>query len=129
MGKVYESDVDPDEFIRSFREEPSGVSSLKRKQTERQPDTGADDTHIAPQPKAGIRKDDEESFTRRFVSNMEHMRPREKYTMVEIAPDYIRKIKRILSYDPGPACSLKAYVNNVLAEHFKEFEEIIKKRL
>ncbi len=31
MAKVYESDVDPDDFIRSFREEPSGVSSLKKK--------------------------------------------------------------------------------------------------
>ena len=31
MAKVYESDIDPDEFIRSFREEPSGLSSLKKK--------------------------------------------------------------------------------------------------
>lgn len=32
MGKVYESQVDPDEFIRSFREEPSQLSALKRKE-------------------------------------------------------------------------------------------------
>ena len=32
MGKVYESKVDPDEFIRSFREEPSSLSALKRKE-------------------------------------------------------------------------------------------------
>lgn len=24
MAKVYESDIDPDEFIRSFRDDPSG---------------------------------------------------------------------------------------------------------
>lgn len=136
MGKVYESDIDPDEFIRSFREEPSGVSSLKKKPINTSPEPPAANktaTDAATTPvsrsRAGIRKDDEDNFTRRFVSNMEHMRPREKYTMVEIAPEFIRKIKRILSYDAGPACSLKAYVNNVLAEHFKEFEEIIKKRL
>lgn len=28
MAKKYESDIDPDEFIRSFREEPSGLSRL-----------------------------------------------------------------------------------------------------
>lgn len=56
------------------------------------------------------------------------MRPKNKYLMVEISPEYIKKIKRILSYEDG-GCSVKAYVNNVLAEHFKEFDEIIKKRL
>ena len=34
MAKKYESEIDPDEFIRSFREEPSGLSSLKRSLTE-----------------------------------------------------------------------------------------------
>ena len=34
MAKVYESDIDPDEFIRSFRDDPSGISSMKKKSTE-----------------------------------------------------------------------------------------------
>lgn len=34
MAKKYESDIDPDEFIRSFREESSGLSSLKRSTAE-----------------------------------------------------------------------------------------------
>ncbi len=60
---------------------------------------------------------------------MSHMRPQMKYLMVEVSPEFVRKIRRILSYENGPSCSVKAYVNNVLAEHFKEFEDIIKKRL
>lgn len=31
MSKVYEPQIDPEEFIRTFRDEPSGLSSLKRK--------------------------------------------------------------------------------------------------
>ena len=30
MAKVYDSDVDPDEFIRDFRQEPSGIGGLKK---------------------------------------------------------------------------------------------------
>ena len=131
MAKVYESDIDPDEFIRSFREEPSGLSALKRKTgkdnpametpraAEAMPDTGSTAPDI----------DKEEYFTSQFVTNMDYMRPQQKFQMVEIHPEFMRTIKRILSYESGSVCSMKAYVNNVLAEHFKTYEEIIKKRL
>ena len=49
--------------------------------------------------------------------------------MVEINPDFIQKIKRIISYENGSPCSIKSFVNNVLAEHFERYEAIIKKRL
>ncbi len=124
MAKVYESDVDPEEFIRSFREEPSGVSSLKKRNktpTDTVPEQGPPARHVTVS--------DEDEFSNRFVRNMAHMRPQQKYLMVEISPDFIRTIKRILSYEKGPACSVKAYVNNVLADHFSDYAEIIKKRL
>lgn len=124
MAKVYESDVDPDEFIRLFREEPSGVSSLKKRKS-----STAD---VVPEQQSSLSQitvGSEEDFSNRFVRNMAHMRPQQKYLMVEISPEFIRTIKRILSYEEGPACSVKAYVNNVLAEHFTDYAEIIKKRL
>lgn len=124
MAKVYESDVDPDEFIRSFREEPSGVSSLKRRKSSTAEVVPEQQSSLSP-----ITVGSEEDFSNRFVRNMAHMRPQQKYLMVEISPEFIRTIKRILSYEEGPACSVKAYVNNVLAEHFTDYAEIIKKRL
>lgn len=124
MAKVYESDVDPDEFIRSFREEPSGVSSLKKRKS-----STADAVPEQQSSLSQITVGSEEDFSNRFVRNMAHMRPQQKYLMVEISPEFIRTIKRILSYEEGPACSVKAYVNNVLAEHFTDYAEIIKKRL
>lgn len=134
MGKVYESDVDADEFIRSFREESSGLSSLKKKDKTDTEEETLQSEQPSPSttqstPKVRVKKEDEERFSEKFVRNMEHMRPITKYLMVEINPDFIRKIRRILSYENGPVCSVKAYVNNVLAEHFKEYEEIVKKRL
>lgn len=125
MSKVYDSDIDPDEFIRSFREEPSGVPAPKKKK-EREPEKEAKETPKEPDvSKTG----EDEDYLNRFVRNMEHMRPMEKYLMVEIHPKFIRQIKRILSYEAGQVCSLKAYINNVLEEHFKEYEQTIKKRL
>lgn len=133
MAKKYESDVDADEFIRSFREEPSSTGGLKRIQVPEEPTAAPTETaqpQNTPRPgrPKGSSKSDEEDFSERFVRNSTHMRPKNKYLMVEISPEYIKKIKRILSYEDG-GCSVKAYVNNVLAEHFKEFDEIIKKRL
>ena len=43
MAKVYDSDVDPDEFIRDFRQEPSGIGGLKKASPSK------DDTSSPPQ--------------------------------------------------------------------------------
>lgn len=123
MSKVYESDINPDEFIRSFREEPSRMPAAKKKK-ERLPDRP-----FKEDSDKNVTETEEDDFVSRFVRNMEHMRPIDKYLMVEIHPEFIRKVKRILSYESGQVCSLKAYINNVLGEHFKEYAQIINKRL
>ena len=128
MAKVYESDIDPDEFIRSFREEPSGLSSLKKKPADGEVAETSPDTDQAKSGD-GMSGDSEDDYIEKFVSNMAYMRPRSRFLMVEIDPDFIQKIKRIISYGNEPTCSVKCYVNNVLAEHLKQYEKIIKKRL
>ena len=128
MAKVYESDIDPDEFIRSFREEPSGLSSLKNKPADGEAaETIPDKVHVKPDNNPSA--DSEDDYIEKFVSNMAYMRPRSRFLMVEVDPDFIQKIKRIISYGSEPTCSVKCYVNNVLAEHFKKYEKIIQKRL
>lgn len=132
MGKVYESQVDPDEFIRSFREEPSQLSALKRKEgmavTTTEPATEApatDDNGC----QASATVDKEAEYISKFICAPMFVNTTRRDITVDISADFVGKIKRILSYDPGLRCSMKAYINNVLAEHFKEYEEIIKKRL
>lgn len=124
MSKVYESDIDADEFIRSFREEPSQpVAPAKKAETKKEQPARKD----GAASKATVTSDEEE-YLNIFVRNMDHMRPLDKYLMVDIHPTFVRKIKRVLSYETGQVCSLKAYINNVLSEHFKKYESFIEKR-
>ena len=143
MAKVYEPQIDPEEFIRTFRDDPSGLSSIRRKSTEKKSeDTPSEDktqptVNKAETPKtAPVNKttsvaptDAEIEYRRKYIANPAYLRPKERFLIVEIHPDHIQIIKRIISYEINSPCSIKSYINNVLAEHFERYEEIIKKRL
>ncbi len=135
MGKVYESDIDPDEFIRSFREESSSLSTLKKpaEQPEENPVLPQPEPQSKPQPVKEIpssESDREKEYMDRFVRNMAYMAPEEKFTPTEIDPDFIWKIRKILfCRQKGRVCSVKAYINNVLAAHFDEYADIINPKL
>ena len=134
MSKVYESDINPDEFIRDFRKEPSGASltpKAKEKETPKEsepPKKQRPAKQFVPATDKNItHPQTEDEYLDCFVRNMEHMRPMDRYIVVGINPKYLNKIKRVLSYEIG-SCSLKAYINNVLAEHFREYDIYIQKR-
>jgi len=133
MAKVYESEIDPDEFIRSFREESSSLSTLKKpkENVEMEPATvskgkSAVSVTATNNPVANI--DPEEMFRERFITKTTYLRPQVKFLMVEIDPVIIGKIKRLIAYENG-SCSLKSYINNVLAAHFEEYADIINPKL
>ncbi|MFV9805703.1 DUF3408 domain-containing protein [Phocaeicola vulgatus] len=131
MGKVYESDIDPDEFIRSFREESSSLSSLKKPQEPKE--QTAEQTPLTrqqPMEKPSLDSDKENMYMEKFVRNMRYMAPEDKFTTTEIDPDFIWKIRKILfCRKKGRVCSVKAYINNVLAAHFEEYADIINPKL
>ena len=143
MAKVYEPQIDPEEFIRTFREDPSGLSSIKRKSTEKKSeDTPSEDktqsmVNKAEPPKIATTNkaapvapiDAEIEYRRKYIASPAYLRPKERFLMVEIHPDFIQIIKRIISYEIYSPCSIKSYINNVLAEHFERYKAIIKKRL
>lgn len=130
MAKVYESEIDPDEFIRSFREESSSLSTLKK-----MPKAEAHPQEPEPKPtKAktsdGNDTDREREYMERFVWNMTYMSPQDKYVTTEIDPEIEWKIRRILfCRKKGRVCSLKAFINNVLAAHFEEYADVINPKL
>ena len=133
MAKVYESEIDPDEFIRSFREESTSLSTLKKpkEKVEMEPATvskgkSAVSVTATNNPVANI--DREEMFRERFITKTTYLRPQVKFLMVEIDPVIIGKIKRLIAYENG-SCSLKSYINNVLAAHFEEYADIINPKL
>lgn len=144
MAKVYESDIDPDEFIRSFRDDPSGISSMKKKSTEEktsenpQSEVKAQPTENKTEPPKPVpatktsppaTTNAESEYRQKYIANTAYLRPKLRFLMVEISPDHIQKIKRIISYENNSPCSIKSYINNVLTEHFERYEAIIKKRL
>lgn len=126
MAKVYESEIDPDEFIRSFREESSSLSTLKTK-----PKAEAQTQESEPKPakdkaKGDTSADREREYLERFVWNMTYMSPQDKYVTTEIDPEIEWKIRRILfCRKKGRVCSLKAFINNVLAAHLEEYADVI----
>lgn len=137
MAKKYESEIDPDEFIRSFREEPSSLSLLNRKPKECPlPDTAGsseEKAESAMSVKSGSEQpsSDEERerlFRERFITRTTYLRPQVKFLMVEIDPVIIGKIKRLIAFENG-SCSLKSYINNVLAAHFEEYADVINPKL
>ena len=137
MAKKYESEIDPDEFIRSFREESSSLSTLKKKpKAEGQTQESEPEMTKVPstksvsesQPKVSIgnNADRERKYLERFVWNMTYMSPQDKYVTTEIDPEIECKIRRILfCRKKGRVCSLKAFINNVLAAHLEEYAYVI----
>lgn len=144
MAKVYESQIDAEGFIRTFRDDPSGISNLKKKSTEEkasenpqsevkaQPmESKAEPSKPTPATKTSPPNttNAESEYRQKYIANTAYLRPKLRFLMVEISPDHIQKIKRIISYENYSPCSIKSFVNNVLAEHFERYEAIIKKRL
>lgn len=138
MAKVYDSDVDPDEFIRDFRQEPSGIGGLKKASPSK------DDTSSPPQSEPQKEKtvskrtkrnveevtdDEDEAYRQKFLLAPTFMWSQEKFQPVEIDPEFVQKIRRIISYEKKRLCTVKAYVNNVLAAHFEQYAANIEKRL
>ncbi|MDE7421546.1 MAG: hypothetical protein K2N35_15240 [Muribaculaceae bacterium] len=87
MGKVYESKIDPDEFIRSFREESSSLSTLKKKPTDKaaptvpetdNPDEPPKKPTTAEHRKSNVDHDREREYMERFVRNMAYI-PARRY--------------------------------------------------
>ena len=137
MAKKYESEIDPDEFIRSFREEPSSLSSLNRKpkgsplsdatgSSEQKAETALSVKSGPEQPSSDEER--EQLLRERFITRTTYLRPQVKFLMVEIDPVIIGKIKRLIAFENG-SCSLKSYINNVLAAHFEEYADVINPKL
>ncbi len=134
MAKKYESEIDPDEFIRSFREEPSALSTFKRESADKKSDSKSTTDFGKEQSDAisatsALSNNAIEDYREKFVLEKAYLRPRERFMMVEVSPDFIRKIKRIISYEGDSPCTIKSYINNVLADHFERYKSIIEKRL
>ena len=92
-------------------------------------------THMASNGKAVMEADVYENpslpnrtheYMERFVYNNTYAAPQVKYVTTEIDPEIVWKIRSILfGLKKGRVCSLKAFINNVLAAHLEEYADVI----
>lgn len=79
MSKVYESDINPDEFIRDFRKEPSGASLANQSIEPEKTKACEQPKRQRPEKPSGrftvgvsAHPQNEEEYLNCFVRNMEH---------------------------------------------------------
>lgn len=135
MSKVYEPQIDPDEFIRSFREESSNLSSLKKKPVTAEPASASDSVSAQTPENTGLPAAKPEDvdlsaeFMDKFVNDRSYMRVPSPYRslMVDIDREHVQKIRSIFFNGKCSLGTVKGYVSLVLEEHFKKYEQPIKK--
>lgn len=67
-----------------------------------------------------------QEYMERFIYNNTYAAPQVKYITTEIDPEIEWKIRQILfCRKKGRVCSLKAFINNVLAAHLEEYADVI----
>ena len=127
MAKRLDVDIDPGKFLDSFRPEMPAPATAEGGGTESTPKTDRN-ARLAGKPpsKAGKgEKGQEEEYLERFLNA-----PRNPVCSGKTA--YIRKryherIQRIVQVIGKNGLTLSVYVDRVLEEHFREYEEVIRK--
>lgn len=133
MAKRYDNDFDAEGFVENFRAKdypatPSG------------PKTPGKDDDVAPtiptnnEKKQRIKEPKESKselsqsaigFKEKYLDSLKYKSPNRRYPQVGIHPDFVKVIKRLEDANGTWGCSVSTYINNVLAAHFSENEEII----
>lgn len=133
MAKRYDNDFDAEGFVENFRAKdyPSTPSG---------PKTSGKDDDVAPTIQANDEKkqkikEPKESksepsqsaigFKEKYLDSLKYKSPNRRYPQVGIHPDFVKVIKRLEDANGTWGCSVSTYINNVLAAHFSENEEII----
>lgn len=133
MAKRYDNDFDAEGFVENFRAKdyPAAPSAEK---------TSAGNNHEVPtvpaiNEKKQRRKEPKESkgepsqsvigFKEKYLDSLKYKSPNKRYPQVGIHPDFVKAIKKLEDANGTWGCSVSTYINNVLAAHFDENEDII----
>lgn len=133
MAKRYDNDFDAEGFVENFRAKdyPATPSGSK---------TPGKDDDVAPtipannEKKQRIKEPKESKselsqsaigFKEKYLDSLKYKSPNRRYPQVGIHPDFVKVIKRLEDANGTWGCSVSTYINNVLAAHFSENEEII----
>lgn len=136
MAKRYDNDFDAEGFVENFRakEYPAASPNMDKPQ-----DSDTAQTSPVADEKKTLNKISEKSkdrpaepvigFKEKYLDSLKYKSPNRRYPQVGIHPDFVKVIKRLEDANGTWGCSVSTYINNVLAAHFKDNEDIINELL
>lgn len=121
MAKKRESGFDADRFLDAYEETPHATSPSE--ETAAPPPKAESARSEAP---AGTMSDRELDYMEKFILRRRYSRISRQGKQVSVSEDFKIKIQKLMLFfsDGG---SITEYVNNVLEQHFKEYDDIIKR--
>lgn len=126
MAKKLDVDIDPGKFLDSFRPEmPASAPEVEDKAEGNAGGKPAAEKTKAPQKTPRTGKGKEEEYLERFLNapKIPVCSGRTAY----IRKSYHERIQRIVQVIGKNGLTLSVYVDRVLEEHFREYEEVIRK--
>lgn len=121
MAKKRESGFDADRFLDAYEETPRDPSppEVTIPPPERSGSTRGEDT-------TATMSDRELDYMEKFILRRRYSRISRKGKQVSVSEDFKIKIQKLMLFfsDGG---SITEYVNNVLEQHFEEYDDIIKR--
>ena len=126
MAKKLDVDIDPGKFLDSFRPEmPASATEPEDKAEGNAGGKPAAERTKAPQKTQRTGKRKEEEYLERFLNAPKI--PVCSGKTAYIRKSYHERIQRIVQVIGKNGLTLSVYVDRVLEEHFREYEEVIRK--
>ncbi|MCD8318762.1 MAG: DUF3408 domain-containing protein [Paraprevotella sp.] len=127
MAKRLDVDIDPSKFLDSFRPEMPAPAPTEGGWTEKTP-PAVRSARPAGKPPSKAKKEatgQEEEYLERFLDAPRN--PVCSGKTAYIRKSYHERILRIVQVIGGNGLTLSVYVDRVLEQHFREYEEVIRR--
>lgn len=126
MAKNLDVNIDPGNFLESFRPEMPPPSAVKESKTDAKDDrSAAREKQQEPRPARQPSSQTENEYLERFIKTSRT--PARSGKMVYVRKEYHDRIMRILHVIGKGGLSISGYIDHVLTWHFSEYEEAIRK--
>ncbi len=121
MARKREPGFDADKFLDRYEENASHTATPS--ETPAPPERTVPDKTVAD---GTLLSNRELEYMERFILNSKYRRVSRKGKQVSVSEDFKLKMQKLMLFF-SEGGSITEYVNNVLEQHFKEYDDIIKR--
>lgn len=121
MARKREPEFDADKFLDRYEENASHTAAPS--ETPESPGRTVPDKTVAD---GTLLSNRELEYMERFILNSKYRRVSRKGKQVSVSEDFKLKMQKLMLFF-SEGGSITEYVNNVLEQHFKEYDDIIKR--